>query len=403
MNKILYILAHYPHRTESFIQREIVALRNKGIDLYIYALKGRRGRVGDPHIIYRSDLKTPICLLFFLRSLKHSIPEICLILRYNFKTLKYPFYFLKLIRNLFYIFFLVDWCLKNNISLIHSHFSDIPTDIALAINIISKIPFSFSAHAHDVFTRQINLKIKCSLAESVYTCSEYLKKMVNSKVYMKNVYRMYHGLDFKEKIWNYIYRKRMENFDQLYYHYEEICILALGRYVKKKGYHELISSLKLLMGKKENFKCWIFGYGKEKKLLQRKIDQFDLNKKVMLNDFSPLLHLTDYLFQAHCLIQPSVIDQNGDQDNIPNVILEAQAMGIPVIASELIPFTEVIENRKTGFFFPPGNIKEMAYLLETFIFDTKLKRIIQNSRKQVETKFNINNNIQPLINSIIIK
>ena len=394
MNRVLYILSSYPCRTETFITREIRAIRQPGIEVQIFALrKGCAIKVDkNDNIVYRAKIN-------FFNCLK------CLVIRRRFLFIgfKYigtylarPFYLLKLLRNSFYLFWLAEYCYEKEIDLIHAHFADMPTDLALQLSQITNIPFTFSAHARDVFCSPRNLKMKCREASAVFACSFVLAKLLKKWGQDSKIHLVYHGLDFTDFRFTEIYDWRIRRFSRLYSEEKEFNILAIGRLVSKKGFSQLIQALALLNLK--NISCTIIGSGPLEKNLLNLIYKLNLEKHIRLTGEISFAEICEEFRKSHLLVVPSIVCKDGDSDNIPNVILEAQAFGVPVLASDLPAIREVIQPNISGFLVETGNIHILAEQIFNLIQERKtVLSVLVNARKQVEDRFDVSKNVKQIV------
>lgn len=102
--------------------------------------------------------------------------------------------------------------------------------------------------------------------------------------------------------------------------------------------------------------------------------------------------------QATVLAQPSVMADNGDRDGIPNVILEAMAVGLPVVSTNLSGIPEVTVNNLTGILVPGKDSNALSDAMEHLAHNNYLRETLsRNARQLVEEKFNIYKNSQELI------
>jgi colanic acid/amylovoran biosynthesis glycosyltransferase len=403
LKKVLYIIPTFPCNSETFILREIEALKNHCVELHIYALRSKGhnliNKFDAADILYRQNIPFTSCIKTFFYLVCNKGTNTLNSFRYIISSLKNPYYCLKLLRNSFFLLHLYFYTLNSKTFRIHSHFADMATDLALVLHFLTGISYSFSVHARDLFVRPLNLKKKCCQASAVYACSNYAVTRLINMTGPKNVQLMYHGLNLKNQYWNLHYQNRMNKFKQFYFNLDVIKILAVGRYVPKKGYHILLNALQILKEEKISFQCKIIGCREQKNKLQKQILKNNLDEFVYLKDFMPFNSLLSEFAESHLFIHPSIIDQNGDQDNIPNVILEAQALGVPVIASNLPSIKEVLEHERTGFLFPAGDSSALANEIKRVINEFILmKAVIVNAKKQIEKKFDVSINTGKLIN-----
>lgn len=402
MLKVLFVLSRYPSATETFIQREIDALANKNVVINIFALQTRLPDAmnipASPHVFYRSSssivLSLKVLFLFLLKKNRKLFQGI----RYIFSFELSPIYLFKFIRNCFAVLAIIPWMQNSGVSVIHAHFADMATDLALFLNILTGIPFSFSIHAQDFFVSPRNLRGKSQAAIAVFACSRFLADSARKQTHSRNIYAMYHGLFLSLTEWKTAYAYRFQNLNKLY-HPKKFELIAIGRFVEKKGFAVLINALKILRDRGIKFQCRIIGGGTERISLQKQIKNAGLTDFVLLLDFLPFQKIIKELEQCHLMIQPSIIASDGDQDNIPNVILEAQAIGVPVLASALPAIQEVVEHEKTGFLVEPGNPDSLATEIKK-ILSTKsnLKQVIYNANQQIYQKFDVTKNVEILLN-----
>jgi glycosyltransferase involved in cell wall biosynthesis len=101
------------------------------------------------------------------------------------------------------------------------------------------------------------------------------------------------------------------------------------------------------------------------------------------------------------LVVPSVIADNGDRDGLPNVILEAQASGLPVVATQVGAIGEFVEDGVNGFVVPAGNSTLLADRIVELMNDLpQRQRMGLAGRAKVEKHFRIDDNIQWLLTLI---
>ncbi|MEI6501678.1 MAG: glycosyltransferase, partial [Armatimonadota bacterium] len=89
----------------------------------------------------------------------------------------------------------------------------------------------------------------------------------------------------------------------------------------------------------------------------------------------------------------SIVGEDGDRDGLPNVILEAMAYGVPVVATNLSAIPEAVIDGETGLLAPPGSANELALQLERVLSDPELRQdLIRNGRRKIEDDFDLRKN-----------
>jgi len=98
---------------------------------------------------------------------------------------------------------------------------------------------------------------------------------------------------------------------------------------------------------------------------------------------------------------PSVIDPSGGMDNLPTVIMEAMATGLPVVSTTVGGIPEMIVDNETGLLVPPADPEALSRALEKIIVDLPLaRRLGENGRKRAGELFSIEKNARSLIQLI---
>jgi glycosyltransferase involved in cell wall biosynthesis len=137
-------------------------------------------------------------------------------------------------------------------------------------------------------------------------------------------------------------------------------LLAVGRLVEKKGFHILIAAAAHL---KFPFRLRIVGDGPEHKRLRALIDAHGLTDRITLDGALTHAELPAAYADAHIVVVPSIQDQTGDRDGLPNVVLEALACARPVVASRISAIGCAVVHDETGLLVSPGDPHALAAAL----------------------------------------
>jgi glycosyltransferase involved in cell wall biosynthesis len=197
---------------------------------------------------------------------------------------------------------------------------------------------------------------------------------------------IYHGIDLDQ------YRPRVVPAG------DAPVLLAVGQLKEKKGYIYLIKACRILKDLGLGFRCEIVGEGPLREALQAEIDARDLSGTVEL---CGALHHPQVIHKyrsADIFVTPSILAADGDRDGIPNVILEAMAMQLPVAATLHSGIPEVVVDGVNGLLVPPADEVALAEALARLIGDGGLRRRLGlNGRKTVLEKFDIRRNAERLL------
>jgi glycosyltransferase involved in cell wall biosynthesis len=175
-------------------------------------------------------------------------------------------------------------------------------------------------------------------------------------------------------------------------------IVAIGRLIEKKGFVDLIHACRLLKERGKSFRCEIIGEGPLEKELRGQIDQLDLQDCVELLGPKPQHEIAEHLAAGTVFVLPSTIDPGGGMDNLPTVIMEAMATGLPVISTAIGGIPEMIVENETGILVPAGDAAALARAIEKVIVDLPFARQLgENGQKRAGELFSIEKNARSLI------
>jgi glycosyltransferase involved in cell wall biosynthesis len=391
--RILYILAQYPNRSETFIAREIRAL-SCSAEIIIYALRGRRCALDDQRIFYRHEWSWQRVAGAFLAKMFGRPVATIRALSAMLIYWRHPVYALKVLRNLLCAMPTLDWVERNGADRIHAHFADMPTDVAIFISKLSGCRMSFSAHARDVFSRSAGLAMKCRFADAVFACNRQAASRLAQASGASNIHVIHHGLDFNDPLWDASYERRRCIAQSDHVDRRPVRLLAVGRFVEKKGFQALIEALNLLKQRQVEFECRIIGGGSQWQRLATQIDEHGMNQQVELQDFKPHAALAEDLSNCDLLVHPSLIAEDGDQDGIPNVIVEALACGVPVVATDLPQLREIIDHGRTGWLAAPADPRSLAdTIVATLACNGDRWQTVEEGRRQARLQFDVSRNV----------
>jgi len=183
-----------------------------------------------------------------------------------------------------------------------------------------------------------------------------------------------------------------KDFDENRCRKKTIRILSVGRLHWVKGYEFSLQGLKILREKNIDFEYQIIGSGKYSEAISFAIHQLGLNKSVELLGAKTHSEVIQHMLSADIFLHPAV------EEGFGNVVLEAQALGLPVVCSDTIGLPENIEDGVTGYLFHSRDIVDMVEKLILLINNPKLRKSMGKAgMKRVEEKFKIEDQIQAWI------
>jgi len=167
-----------------------------------------------------------------------------------------------------------------------------------------------------------------------------------------------------------------------------IQIITVARLTEKKGLEYAIKAIKKLSQKFPNIEYKIVGTGPLKEKLEQFVTKLNMQEKIKLLGWASQDKVAALLNEAHIFIHPSITDQKGSQEGIPNALKEAMAQGLPVIGTFHAGIPELIENGVSGLLVPEKNAPALAKKIAFLIKNPDLwKNMGIAARKKIKNKF----------------
>lgn len=145
-------------------------------------------------------------------------------------------------------------------------------------------------------------------------------------------------------------------------------IATIARLVEKKGVEYGIRAVAKLAKVNRKIEYNVIGDGPLKEELQQLIQELNVSNVVKLLGWKQQQEVVEIINNTNILLTPSVTSQDGDREGIPVVLMEAMAMGLPVVATKHSGIPELVEDRVSGFLVSERDVDALAeklgYLIE---------------------------------------
>jgi glycosyltransferase involved in cell wall biosynthesis len=272
---------------------------------------------------------------------------------------------------------------------VHAHFAGMAARTAFWIAKFFPITFSFTAHANDVFAPrkfEIGLDKLVGAARVIITETDYSEKFLRERFPERadRVHRIYNGLN-------------LADFGRANFSSDPPLIVAIGRLIAKKGFSNLIRACALLVEHGRPFRCEIFGEGPLGNQLHDQIEESGLKELVQLRGPKSQHEVRERLAAANAFVLPSVPEAEGGMDNLPTVIMEAMATGLPVVSTTVGGIPEMVIDNETGFLVEPHDVVALAGAMEKVTNDRSLgQRLGHAGYERAEKLFSIEKNVREL-------
>jgi colanic acid/amylovoran biosynthesis glycosyltransferase len=415
MRRLAYLFPAFPVLHQTFTLFEVVGLKKRGYDLCLFSLRrgsgGPQQREADALVAeteYCPKLLSMAMLGEFARALRHRPRDVArLIASVVFlwrdrhpaakdhreaapaTTLSFGerllavyhhnawVYLAKSLVLVPYAIWLGERLRARDIRHVHAHWATYPVTAAYLVKKWSGIPYSFTAHAYDIYMIDRMLLAKVREAEFVVTCAktnrDYLAAGCSESVAAR-IHVNYHGTDLAR--FSPAKHARSGRFR----------VMSCGWLKEYKGFHYLLDAIAQLVERGIDVGLDLAGDGPQRAFLERKAVELGIRDRVNFHGFVDHERLAELYRGTDAFALPSIImGSYGRQDVIPNVLAEAMAVGVPVVGSRIGGIPELIDDGDSGLLVPERDAAALADALERIWEDRALAgRLSARGREKVE-------------------
>lgn len=274
---------------------------------------------------------------------------------------------------------------QRGITHLHAHFATMPAQVARLAARWAGITFSITAHAKDIYHDSVTTDALRALlrdASGVVTVSDYNARYLVDAIGVdaSRLHRIYNGLD-------------LDRFDVALRSDRRPTILAVGRFVPKKGFDVLLDACALLVRDGARFTCRLVGGGSEEGSLRARATALGLGQVVQFDGPLPQREVMAALREATVFAAPCVVAEDGDRDGLPTVLVEAMALGTPCVATDVVGIPELVRHRETGLLVPPQDAPALAVALRALLEGPALRlQLATDARALIEAAFDVRRN-----------
>lgn len=391
--KIGYVVHTFPRLTLTFVLREILALEAMGVEVVVFSLRQPANQTVI-HPEFRRMAAPIICVPKWNQSLKTvlmtglSLIPFC---RYPGRLVQ-AFSFIARSRNkaVLYDFFRSIWMARQmhilGVNHLHAHAATFETMVAMFTALLSGRSYSFTAHASDIFPQQEFLSKKLDEASFAVAISEYNRKFLMDHYGHTRIGDKIHVVHCGVELNSYLPRTKASPSDKF-------IIITVARLAEQKGHHILLKALSVLKEDGYDF-CWlVVGHGPRLDVLETGIHSEGLNDYVNFVGDQSTETVQALLQQADLFVLPCIKTVNDMMDGIPVALMEAMALGVPVVSTHLSGIPELIENEVTGFLVPEKDVAALTQVIERIMNNqVDLDAVRMAARRKIEESFTAETN-----------
>ena len=385
--KVGYVLKVFPRLSETFIVSEILELERQGFDVEIFSLKAPTETRFHGQL---SQLRAPIT---YLSKAESAGAQACgaEAARLDLDPTSTGKAFLKCLRDegkdYLKVFppalALAALTRRRGIQHLHAHFASLATRTTVLAHMLTGVDFSFTAHAKDIYHQSVNQEVLADALERskfAVTVTDYNVARLEecSPVARRKIRRIYNGIDLD--------RFRPQPLPRT----QPPEIVSVGRLVEKKGFPYLIEACRLLKDRGRDFRCTIIGGGDKEQPLRQQVAELGLTDIVSLTGPLSSDAVMAAITRGVMLALPCIVGEDGNQDALPTVMIEAMALGRPVVSSDLSGVTEIVDHGETGLIAPQRDSLGLAEAMDRLLGDPELQAACGRAgRRKAERLFNL--------------
>jgi glycosyltransferase involved in cell wall biosynthesis len=388
MPEIAYLFERFPSFGQTFCYREVAELERQGASIQVYSI---RRPVDEPEQDWDEEI---VRRVHYLPDEPTLVPGVDAALRRG----KVPGAVREAVEKwgrqsdflrLYQAIHIGLRMQENDLRHVHAHFAGMAARTAFWINKFFGIPFSFTAHANDIFAPRdfvVSLSKLMESAAAIVTVSDYAAHLLRERFAESaaRIHRVYNGVNLSQ------------------FHPSDPgsgipAIVSVGRLIEKKGFADLIKACGLLTSRGRGFVCEIIGEGPLEGALRAQIAEGGLEGCVKLAGPQTQSQIALRLAHATIFALPCIREEGGGMDNLPTVIMEAMAAGLPVISTPLAGIPEMVEQAVNGELVPEHDPAAICAAMVRLISDPeRARRLGDRGRQIAREKFSIETSGQQL-------
>ncbi|MFC1586772.1 glycosyltransferase family 4 protein [Planctomycetota bacterium] len=388
---MLFVASQFPAYDETFLMREMAAVREAGLDIEIFSLKSCRDK-----IVHRQASELEVVTFYApFFSPKIIWANLCMLLAkpVAFLALLWwllahcwskPLLLLKSLALFPKSVFVARQLQHRQIKHVHALWATHPATAGVIMRRLGggEVTFSFTGHAHDIYLDTTMLKDKMAIAEFVMTCTNDNKKYLAQFGKDEKIRVSYHGLDVAK------YQPAEPEVTS------EINIISVGSLLECKGFEYLIDAVGLLKESNNKVRCTIVGGGMLEDSLKRRARDRGVAGEVVFTGYVKQEDMPRYYQQAGVFVLPAIPEIHW---GIPNVLLEAMACGVPILVTALPSIVEILQAGDVGDYIEERSAKSIAQKAQHILGDAEACRNMGlTARQKILRDFDIRKNGQRL-------
>lgn len=384
--RIAYLINQYPKVSHSFIRREILALERQGFEVLRLAVRG-----WDAELVDAGDHDEQARTTYLLRGGAPALATAvaALALRAPGRLFAGLRLALRMARRAdrpwpYHLIYLAEACRALpalrafGARHLHAHFGTNPAEVAMLVNVLSGLPYSFTVHGPEEFDKPQFLGTGEKLRRSAFAVA--ISSFGRSQLFRWAEHRLWGRVKVVhcglEPAFHAVPPVPPPAAPRL------VCV---GRLCEQKGQLLLIEALARLAAKGVDFDMVLAGDGELRGEIARLVEQHGLAGRVRITGWISSAQVREEILAARALVLPSFAE------GLPVVIMEALALRRPVATTYVAGIPELVRPQENGWLFPAGSVDRLAAALETVLATpaAELERMGEAGRRAVLARHDV--------------
>ncbi len=383
--RIAYLTGQYPRATDTFIQREVAALRASGVHVRTFSIRKppMNENVGPEQQAERerTTYLLPASFLGLIATgarLKFGSPirylrsaRLALSVRQpGLKGLLYSlFYFIE-------AGLLADTMRREKLTHLHNHFGDSSCTVAMLASELGGFTFSFSLHGPGIFFEPMHWRLDEKLKRALFVSN--ISHFCRSQAMIfcppekwDRLHIIHCGVD-------------PDLVEPVTHSGRGTRLLTVGRLASVKGTPVLLDAVKTLLPNHPDLTLTVVGDGPERKAFEQRAVELGIGNHVKFVGYQSQSQVRERLSETDLFVLPSFAE------GVPVVLMEAMAAGVPVVATRIAGIAELVDDNQSGRLVPPGDGRALTRAIDALLNDPDTRNTFgQAGRCKVRAEFNI--------------
>jgi colanic acid/amylovoran biosynthesis glycosyltransferase len=384
--KIAYVINQYPKVSHSFIRREIRALERLGATVVRISMRGWEAEVVDPDDRHEGGLTRYVLregalgILFAVLSSLFRVPM---------KTWEALVIAIKMTRGsdrslAYHLIYWAEACVvarivrAEQVTHLHAHFGTNPTEVAMLAGALTGVPFSFTVHGPEEFDRPaaLGLPEKIRRAKFVVAISSDGRSQLfrwAEHAHWSKIEVVHCGIEANEWVAHAGPETSVRRF---------VCV---GRLCEQKGQLLLVGAMRRLFETGTQCELVLAGDGEMRAAIEALIAQYGLKDSIRITGWLSAAQVQSEISGARALVLPSFAE------GLPVVLMEAMALGKPVLSTYVAGIPELVLDGVNGWLFPAGDVEAAASAMAACLLASpeRLVQMGQCARERAASRHNV--------------